>query len=306
MTAQSRDGASASIVIPCYNAERWIARAIDSALAQDPAAVIVIDDGSSDASLEVIRGFGDRITWRTGPNRGGNAARNAGLALTETDYVVFLDADDYLEGEMLRASIDEAQSHGADIVLSAMRIERADGTETLSEHYLGDVDPHVFFEGWLRGRYVNPSATLWRTAFVRRIGWDESLARAQDADTMLRALLDTPRIRGHRRGRGVYTREAVGSVSRTESRTAIDSRLRVITRLLDRVAGGPFEQHLPALQWELYRIARAAFVAGELDLGRAALARLKASGHRGHPGTMRHRLLASLIGLEWKTRIWGR
>ena len=72
-----------SVVIPCYNTERWVARAIDSALAQEGVRVevIVIDDGSTDGSLEVIRGYDGRIRWETGPNRGVSAARNRGLAL---------------------------------------------------------------------------------------------------------------------------------------------------------------------------------------------------------------------------------
>ena len=56
-----------SILIPCYNAERWIAQAIESALAQTwlEKEVIVVDDGSTDCSLEVIKSFGDRIRWET-------------------------------------------------------------------------------------------------------------------------------------------------------------------------------------------------------------------------------------------------
>ena len=72
-----------SILIPCYNAERWIAQAIESALAQtwSEKEIIVVDDGSTDRSLEVIRQFDGRIRWETGPNRGGNVARNRLLEL---------------------------------------------------------------------------------------------------------------------------------------------------------------------------------------------------------------------------------
>ena len=62
-----------SILIPCYNAEQWIAQAIESALAQTwrPKEIIVVDDGSTDGSLKVIQKFGQRIIVETGPNRGG-------------------------------------------------------------------------------------------------------------------------------------------------------------------------------------------------------------------------------------------
>lgn len=93
-----------SVIIPCYNAERWVAEAIQSCLDQtySPIEVIVIDDGATDRSLEVIKSFGQRIRWETGPNRGGNCARNRGLALSKGQYVQFLDADDYLLPEKLR------------------------------------------------------------------------------------------------------------------------------------------------------------------------------------------------------------
>lgn len=72
-----------SIIIPCYNAADYVGEAIESALAQtySPTEVIVIDDGSTDGSLDLLRSFGDRIRWETGPNRGACTARTRGLAL---------------------------------------------------------------------------------------------------------------------------------------------------------------------------------------------------------------------------------
>jgi glycosyltransferase involved in cell wall biosynthesis len=62
-----------SIIIPCYNAERWVVEAIQSCLAQtyQPIEIIVIDDGSTDRSLEVIKSFGNKIRWETSPTRVG-------------------------------------------------------------------------------------------------------------------------------------------------------------------------------------------------------------------------------------------
>ena len=73
-----------SILIPCFNAEHLVGQAIESALAQTwpHKEVIVVDDGSTDASLEVIRRFDRRIRWESGPNRGGNVARNRLLELS--------------------------------------------------------------------------------------------------------------------------------------------------------------------------------------------------------------------------------
>jgi len=96
-----------SVVIPCYNAEKWIARAIESVLVQDGPnlEIMVVDDGSTDGSLEIITSFGDRIRWVSGGNHGASAARNRGLSLSASDYVLFLDADDYLvPGRWFRGS----------------------------------------------------------------------------------------------------------------------------------------------------------------------------------------------------------
>jgi len=67
-----------SILIPCFNAARWVAQAIESALAQTypKKEVIVVDDGSTDGSDAIIARFGDRIRWTRTENRGQSAARN--------------------------------------------------------------------------------------------------------------------------------------------------------------------------------------------------------------------------------------
>ena len=85
-----------SAVIPCYNAAAFIGEAIDSALGQSrpPDEIVVVDDGSTDASAEVIRGFGARVRLVVQPNGGIGAARNRSLAEASGDGIAFLDADD--------------------------------------------------------------------------------------------------------------------------------------------------------------------------------------------------------------------
>ena len=70
-----------SVVVPAYNAEQFVASAIESALSQTyaPVEVIAVDDGSTDQTLAVLEGFGDRITVVTQENRGIGAARNAAM-----------------------------------------------------------------------------------------------------------------------------------------------------------------------------------------------------------------------------------
>ena len=97
-----------SIIIPVYNAAPWLAETIMSALAQTwpQREIIVVDDGSTDNSLAIARGFErSGVTVVTQPNRGASAARNHGLRLAAGDFIQFLDADDILAPEKLERQI---------------------------------------------------------------------------------------------------------------------------------------------------------------------------------------------------------
>lgn len=90
-----------SIIIPVYNAERTLAQCLDSVLGQScrDFELILINDGSRDASLDICRDFArmdQRIRVISQPNRGPGAARNAGLEIARGTYVQFVDADDLL------------------------------------------------------------------------------------------------------------------------------------------------------------------------------------------------------------------
>lgn len=102
-----------SIVIPCFNSKASVAAAIRSALEQTytPVEVIVVDDGSTDESLTVIKSFGSSIRYMTGPNVGAAAARNTGAAAAQGDLIQFLDADDILYRQKLERQVPLAAQH---------------------------------------------------------------------------------------------------------------------------------------------------------------------------------------------------
>jgi glycosyltransferase involved in cell wall biosynthesis len=106
-----------SIIIPIYNAEEWLERSIKSAVSQtyNELEIILIDDGSTDGSSALCKEWAkkdNRIVHHRQSNAGPGAARNAGLKMAKSDYVTFLDSDDWLEpafiekvlGAMLRAN----------------------------------------------------------------------------------------------------------------------------------------------------------------------------------------------------------
>ena len=92
-----------STIIPAYNAERTIARTIDSALSQDCDGheVVVVNDGSVDSTAMILNSYGNHIHVVTQPNCGASAARNAGVAESTGRYLAFLDSDDvWLPGKL--------------------------------------------------------------------------------------------------------------------------------------------------------------------------------------------------------------
>jgi len=98
-----------SVIVPAYNAERFLGRAMRSALAQTypHLELIVVDDGSTDGTAEVIRSFPDRrVQHLSQPNRGQGAARNHGIRASAGRYVTFLDADDVYLPEKIQRQVE--------------------------------------------------------------------------------------------------------------------------------------------------------------------------------------------------------
>jgi glycosyltransferase involved in cell wall biosynthesis len=97
---------SVTIVIPCYNSERFIKETLTSALSQEghKPHILAVDDGSTDATAEIIKRYPVRLVSQT--NAGDSAARNTGLGLVETEFVIFLDHDDILEPRAISHHID--------------------------------------------------------------------------------------------------------------------------------------------------------------------------------------------------------
>ncbi|HYU25722.1 MAG TPA: glycosyltransferase [Thermoanaerobaculia bacterium] len=96
-----------SVIMPSYNYARYLRQAIDSALGQTcaPLEVIVVDDGSTDATPEVLASYGDRIHVIRQKNQGVATARNTGIAAARGEYVAFLDSDDLWDPRKLELQV---------------------------------------------------------------------------------------------------------------------------------------------------------------------------------------------------------
>jgi O-antigen biosynthesis protein len=182
-----------SVIIPCYNAEKYVEQTIRSVLAQTrpPAEIIVVDDGSTDRSLEIVETFGGSVEAVSSKNGSAAVTRNQGYALSSGDFVMFLDADDVLAPDALEglSGVAELQEGGV-ACCPWQRLELHDGRwvqrpPSCVERGSGE-DP---LKAWLRGWYHPTSSVLWtREAFERSGGWNPEICVNDDGDLMMRAL----------------------------------------------------------------------------------------------------------------------
>jgi len=185
---------SVAVIIPCWNAEKWVARAIQSVLDQDypNLEVIVIDDGSTDGSLDVIRSFGDRIRWETGPNRGACAARNRGLALTEAEYVMFLDADDYLADKAIFRLAERSCALGADgriVVFGSVIRTGPVRKAATADHPTWISDGEIASKVWILLDGPRTTAPLHRRRYLQEVGgFEEGRPAGQEWDLHVRLM----------------------------------------------------------------------------------------------------------------------
>jgi glycosyltransferase involved in cell wall biosynthesis len=182
------NGPLVSILIPCYNNEQFVGEAIDSALAQSyqNIEVIVVDDGSSDGSLEVIKSYSNRIRWHAGLNRGACAARNTAFKLSKGDFIQFLDADDILLPEKIKKQMPALLSGSADVVVCKGTLFGDGRPERPIKKPTPDptgIDPVEYVLKYP----IGTERPLYRRSFVGKVqGYRESLPRAQDWDFNVR------------------------------------------------------------------------------------------------------------------------
>ena len=300
-----------SIIIPCYNAERWVGEAIESCVNQTyrPLEIIIIDDGSADGSLEVIKQYtaahSELIQYETGPNRGGCAARNHGFALSRGDYVLFLDADDFIEPQTIEGQVIVAGGQTDKIVSSPWwSIEWTGQTWERHFHRYTQVDDPLI--GELRyGDYIPAQALLWPRAIIEALGgWDETIWANQDGDLRLRARLAGHEILPSQRGGFIYRRHSLNSVSGSSSYRAIESRIRVYEKVEQvLIESGRLEMYSRDLACTYHSLASSIMPLDE-ELGDYVLSNAKRlGGIRSVHGTLKHRLLCYTIGLKRKERL---
>jgi hypothetical protein len=298
-----------TVVIPAYKAERTIARAIDSVLAQEgvEVAVKVIVNPEPDRTPQIVEAYGDpRVrVFINDENVGAQRSRNRGLEMADTEFVHFLCADDFVEGPFLSGLAREMTAHRADLGLGRMQTlfesKGVRGPTTI----LKTEPVQELFTNWLgHFQFVTPCAILWRTEFVRNIGgWDPDVVLQDDGLLVMKAILRGARVVGSNEGLGVYVIHD-SPTKLTRNNDKLDSLLKVPAKLM-AIESDVIEPEVfrGAAAATYYRAAQTCFTRGRDDLGREALRRSREMGLKGHRGPAAHRLLSSLIGLKARCKL---
>ena len=194
-----------SVVVPCYNKAPFVRRTLDSVAAQSfrPLEVIVVDDCSSDDSVQIIEDWAASApipctVVKHRVNRGVCGSSNSGLSRARGEFVVFLDGDDRLLPHMIEAHVRRLrEAVDAGMVYGDAVVEDAGG-QVVSASFLqlfrGDERPEgmVFQDLLVRLNFLPASAMTVRASALERVGWfDESLP-FQDYDMWLRIARHSP------------------------------------------------------------------------------------------------------------------
>jgi glycosyltransferase involved in cell wall biosynthesis len=174
-----------SCIVPVYNGERYVAAALDSILAQTyrPLEILVVDDGSTDGTREMIASYGERVRYFQQRHAGPGSARNLGVSQARGEFVAFLDADDLWHPEKLARQMARFEARPElDLCVTGGRnfwIPEVIETDERSR------DPQ-HTEPW-PGYVSSPTLLARRKAFERVGPFDTGLEQGEDRDWFIRA-----------------------------------------------------------------------------------------------------------------------
>lgn len=230
-----------SICIPCYNAAIYLAETLDSLLLQSYAnlEIIVIDDHSTDESLVILKRFtakDPRIRFYLAKNKGAAAARNQAYQLSEGNYIVFFDADDWVPINFIKTQIDSLKSNQEVVVAKWGRFYQND-LRTIEVAPI-QVKKDLTFEEWIANYWINishmtcPGRVLMSKNLVEQSGlWDEDLSLNDDFTFYSRIFSNSAIIR-YNNDSLFYYRSGVNGLSSKKGNLAFQSLYQSVTRAI--------------------------------------------------------------------------
>lgn len=177
-----------SVIIPNYNYINYLKASITSVLSQDypNVEIIVVDDGSTDGSVEYLSSLEDKIVLLIQPNSGQSCARNFGLLQSTGEFICFLDADDYWKETKISKQLDLLINENVDLVYSGVNLVTEDGAkiiETLKPEYAGDC-ARIYQRNPARGIILlGSSNAIFRKSLIHKSGlFDINISVSSDWD----------------------------------------------------------------------------------------------------------------------------
>ncbi|MBZ1350112.1 glycosyltransferase [Alcaligenaceae bacterium LF4-65] len=181
-----------SVLMPCFNGARWIAESIDSVLNQTLTAfeLIIVDGGSSDGSIDIIKRYierDSRIILLERPGLGLSASLNLGIETARGEWIARLDADDLSEPQRLALQLD-ASIQNPRLVFLGSGLTEIDECSTTGKSFLYPEQSSRLLNNLLRFKRFPPhSSAFYRTSIVKKAGgYRTEIKRAEDLDLWLR------------------------------------------------------------------------------------------------------------------------
>lgn len=198
--ARLSDRPAVSVVIPAYNCARWVGQSIESALTQTIGAaqveVIVLDDGSTDETPEVVRSYRDAVRFVQLHHGGVANARNTGIEMARGRLIAFLDADDYWFPERLEGAL-RLFSHDPHIQVNTEFYVEVAGQRSEMPYYqsralrpLFELSAPAQLDFALEDNFINSMVIAPRSALLAAGGFNPRLRYGEDWDLWLRLLRD--------------------------------------------------------------------------------------------------------------------
>jgi glycosyltransferase involved in cell wall biosynthesis len=227
-----------SILIPAYNAADWITQTIQSALEQtwSDTEIIIVDDGSSDRTLEIAKTFtSSKIRIFTQTNQGAAAARNHALRLAQGDYIQFLDADDLIAPDKIEQQVKLLQTNSPNCIASGSWARFYDNLTTATfkpEPLWQDMKPVDWLVCAWNGHWMmHPAAWLVPRSIAEAAGsWDETLSLNDDGEYFCRVVLASRFVKFCTEAKSYYRSGLPGSLSDWKSDAAYASAYRAIAQ----------------------------------------------------------------------------
>lgn len=184
-----------SVIIPTYNRGNMIADAINSVLEQTykDCEVIVIDDGSTDNTKEIISRYGDKVRYFYQQRGGAGSARNYGVSVSQGTYLAFLDSDDIWMKNKLEMQMEIIKNNPELILVYSDCIVTKNGT--LVAYYSNWFKPKLgsVYEDLIKGPFIPNLTVVVKKSIVLQVGgFDERLKMSQDYDLYLRVCMKGP------------------------------------------------------------------------------------------------------------------